>query len=423
MSLRDPFEDDYPPSTYNIGDTSAFLKYANKKVVTVTFANKVYLDQGLLQNLLCSWKRLDFRSFVIVAVDSQAAQKMESIEPDRLHWYSDWWNGISSGLLRPSNKKTVEYMRFIHKRTRFIEALLHQTDLNILLCDADIAWVRNPLTDGTIQVSQQLCDAFVVNSANRGGRGADNVEPLGGFLLVRNNQKIKIWYRVWTAMAACLQSKEQPAMHAALRLINATFIRPFRYNSDLSDAVDSEVSPNLCVLHDAYYPTGFHVSSVYMQDYKNMDLVTLGHASIVNKTGKQDWFKQYNWWLLDDDNNCVAGSGNGTRRVKQAPLPPPNRMPSLIKHIHITNWMKESLDGVPCTQHLTPRIPTYVRQVEEAVRLRLSGGMGNHQHHGHNMVTSMNALLFCSFTVMLSIIVVIYRYFKFPPLKPTLRKR
>ena len=409
MALRDPFEEDYPPSVYDIGDSSIFNKHSTRGIVTVTFANKVYFDQGLLQNLMCSWKRLKFESFIVVAVDPKAYEESIALDHERTHWYAKWWSGISSRLLRPTNKKTIEYTRFIHKRTRFIEALLHQTDINILLCDADIVWLRNPLTDGTIQLNQYLCDAFIVNSAHRGGRGADNVEPLGGFLLVRNNKKIKIWYRLWTAMAACLQSKEQPAMHAALRLNNATFIRPFRYNSDLGDTVDSEIAPNLCVLHDAYYPTGFHVSSVYNSDYPSMDFVTIAHASIVNKTGKQEWLEQHQWWFLNSDQTCKSNisdvSSGGGGKV-QAALPPAGRMPSFIKHKHITNWMKESFDGVQCSAHLTPMISKYIQQVDDAFRIRQSGG------HVVQDSASPSLLLYFSLAVMLVVAVVATRYIR-----------
>ena len=363
------------PGEYPIRDTKIFLDNADRGAVTVVFANNVYFEQRLIQNLLCSWRRISFHAYVVVAVDSVANTNVRTIE-DKVHWGPEWWKGVGTGLLRPTNVKTPEYVSFIHRRTRFIEFLLLNTVLDIILCDADTVWTRNLLLDGTLPMQSpydqetQRCDAFVVNSAHRGGKGSDMVEPLGGFIGVKNNNNTRMWYRAWTAMEACLQSKEQPAMHASLRVLDARFVRPFFFEEDMTRTKKpiTPTQPVLCVLHDAYFPTGFHMSNGYLNDYPHTKAIALGHASIPEKTGKQEWLTKYGWWYLTEEGTCDMLKT--TEVTSKGDILMTRKMFTGVKNLEVVHWMKKSETGRQCTEYVTEKLPELARQVAQAVAER-----------------------------------------------------
>ncbi|KAJ9457293.1 hypothetical protein DIPPA_10809 [Diplonema papillatum] len=356
---------------YDLGDTAVFSQNARRGLVTVVFANLAYLEQGLIQNMLCSWGRIPYPHYVLVAVDEAASAGVAKLSPGQTHWHPPYWRGIGSGLLRPTNQKTPEYVAFIHKRTRFVEALLLLTNLDVLLCDADTVFFRDPLADGTVPFwdpDSDRCDAFVVNSAHRGGKGPDRVEPLGGFIAVRNNARSRLWYRTWTAMEACLQSKEQPAMHASLRVLDARFARAYQYRADLEYQVYAATQPVLCVLHDAHYPTGFHMTDGYLKDYPDTSYITLGHASIPEKTNKQPWMAELGWWFLGPDGQCPAPRGGGG--AVAAPRPSKKKLEPSVKHLAVVHWKREGPDGRDCTRIIAERVPGLKLQVADALAKR-----------------------------------------------------
>eukprot|EP01061_Rhynchopus_euleeides_P028408 TRINITY_DN46293_c0_g1_i1.p1 TRINITY_DN46293_c0_g1~~TRINITY_DN46293_c0_g1_i1.p1 ORF type:complete len:456 (+),score=148.45 TRINITY_DN46293_c0_g1_i1:112-1479(+) len=380
-------EDDTDPLRYRIDGVDVFTRNARDGLVTVVFANNVYFEQGLIQNLLCSWRRIGYESYVLVAVDAKARDNLATlVPPGKVHWNPAWWRGVGSGLLRPTNIKTPEYVSFIHRRTRFIEYLLLLTEIDIMLCDADTVWTRDLIRDGTVPYlpstehirDARRCDAFVVNSAHRGGMGSEMVEPLGGFIVVRNNNNTRMWYRAWTAMEACLQSKEQPAMHASLKVLGAQFVRPFFYEEDLHTKKHPADTPVLCVLHDGYFPTGFHMSNGYLKDYSHTRAIALGHASIQDKSAKQAWMERFNWWFLQPGMVCDITKLTLEATAKTE-LPTSRRMLSGVKHLSVVHWMKEGPGGRQCTDYIQGKLPALRGQVEAAMSQRgsperLSGG-------------------------------------------------
>ena len=376
-------DDDVPPRKYSVGDLSVFQENAREGLVTVVFANNVYFEQGLVQNLHCSWRRIGFESYVIVAVDAAAHDNLQLLLQGqrKAHWAPGWWRGVGGGLLRPTNVKTPGYVSFIHRRTRFIEHLLLATTLDVLLCDADTVWTRDLIADGTVPYSPPhmkaagtaRCDAFVVNSAHRGGLGSESVEPLGGFLLARNTDNTRLWYRTWTAMEACLQSKEQPAMHASLRVLHAHFARPFRVQEDVGarGAAVGRAEPVLCVLHDAHFPTGFHMSYGYLKDYPDVRAIALGHASISDKANKEEWMRRHGWWLLTPSGECLVDSLGWMAATSSEIRPSERRRLSGVKNLEVVHWMKEGPGGRQCTPYMQQRLPVLRRQVAEAVEGRV----------------------------------------------------
>eukprot|EP00755_Sulcionema_specki_P000039 Sspe_Gene.114513::Locus_100148_Transcript_1_1_Confidence_1.000_Length_873::g.114513::m.114513 len=202
---------------YDIGDTRVFGD--KQSPVAVTFANEAYMKQGLVPNLVCSWRRLKWEAWVVVATD-EAAYEMGRARgyEGHLHWHAPYWKGSERGQLREDYNTTTAYLHFIHRRTKFMEGLLHLLpSQNFILTDGDTVWMHNPITAvQRVYPDSSRCDAFVVNDAHRGGDGPSRVEPVGGFLVLRNSPRLRALYRIWTATQSCLQSREQPAMHCAL---------------------------------------------------------------------------------------------------------------------------------------------------------------------------------------------------------------
>eukprot|EP01063_Lacrimia_lanifica_P019947 TRINITY_DN27342_c0_g1_i1.p2 TRINITY_DN27342_c0_g1~~TRINITY_DN27342_c0_g1_i1.p2 ORF type:complete len:446 (+),score=104.91 TRINITY_DN27342_c0_g1_i1:75-1412(+) len=365
--------DDVPPARYAVGNTEVFARNSRSGQVVVVFVNHEMWRQRLVQNLHCSWRRIGFQGYVFVAVDDAAHRSLVALEPDRVHYHAPWWVGVGGHLLRATNVKTEDYVGFIHRRTRFVEALLLSTELTVVVCDVDTVWTRDFLIDGTIPFAEpaaERCDGFVVNSAHRGGGGPAAVEPLGGFIVARNNHRIHMWYRVWTALEHCLQSKEQPAMHAALHVLQARFARQFHLPRDLvarNLTADGELV--LCVLHDAYFPTGFHLDGTYFtDDYSGGAAIALAHASISNKSAKEEWFAGKGLWLVDGRGECLASPANPERfNTTRHAVTDPQKLRSGLRRAHIghhTDLSQRAGSEMNCTAMALAALPAYRVQVE-----------------------------------------------------------
>eukprot|EP01065_Artemidia_motanka_P010324 TRINITY_DN1545_c1_g1_i1.p1 TRINITY_DN1545_c1_g1~~TRINITY_DN1545_c1_g1_i1.p1 ORF type:complete len:615 (+),score=223.18 TRINITY_DN1545_c1_g1_i1:52-1845(+) len=345
-----------PPA---VKDAALFRRRADGDRVAVAFANAEYFRKGLVQNLVCSWRRLRYTAYVLVAVDAEAAAWAQRLEyGEHLHWDAEYWAGTSGGNLRGDYNTTATYLHFIQRRTRFVSGLLHGTALDIVMTDGDTAWLRDPMEAAEVAGAPR-CDAFVVNDEHRGGKGPERVEPVGGFLVVRNNERTRRWYRVWTAAQACLRSREQPALHASLLLLDAA-LQPSVDRA--SNATEADLL--LCVLPAPRFPTSAHLAmrpgpqgpeSQYMLDYgltdpRGLTDVAVAHANLKWKANKVLWMRQFGWWLWDDDRGkCVDAPHRVPPDFRIAEQPPVPLAEIASDHVVFENAVGKriKLYGVP----------------------------------------------------------------------------
>eukprot|EP00756_Hemistasia_phaeocysticola_P011380 Hpha_TRINITY_DN15114_c4_g8::TRINITY_DN15114_c4_g8_i1::g.127094::m.127094 len=329
-------------------DPVLFLRWSERgpesnHLVTLTFANAEYLRNGLVLNLLCSWARLGHTSYVVVAVDAVAATQLRDMGyGSRLHWDPVYWAGTSGGILRGSFNTTVAYLHFIQRRTRFVSGLLHAApQLDLVVTDGDTVWLHDPVVAAGVGLTPR-CDVYSVNDEESGGPGAERQMPVGGFLIIRNNARSRHLYKVWTATEKCLRSREQPALHGALRLMDARMALAGQHREHSAQAGDRQVV--FCMLPAQLFPTSAHLAmkpgpkgpdSQYLRDYGYRDpralpTVVVAHSNLKWKANKVLWLRQFGWWMVAADRqSCSPGPPRTSMPEVSIPipieLPPPPR--------------------------------------------------------------------------------------------------
>ena len=332
--------------------------------IAVAFTNAAYIEEGLLPNLICSFKRLKLRWYVIIPTDVDAAKSLLSMEPEFSHhtlWEPDFWNGTSSGRLRETYNATQEYLFFIRKRTAFTAKMVtllqkHNSQQKIrggfciselYVTDGDTVWMQDPseAIEATWRYLAALhsqkfgaprCDGYVVNDANVGVGTMQTVrvEPVGGFIVWKVNKRVAGLYARWVALMGCLGSREQPALHAALSETDALIAKPLSWPALPHLAAPDQLT--LCVLPAFHFPTSQHLSmratdaglkSPYMSQYglkdpKDVrDTLAVAHANIKYKTddNKVRWLKQFHLMHYDV----------GAKVCQKGDVPRPLRAPVL----------------------------------------------------------------------------------------------
>ena len=349
--------------------------------LAVTFTNNAYIEEGLLPNLVCSLQRLGIQWYVIVATDEKAAAALARMGPEfaeHTHWDVGYWRGTASHALRLTYNSTEDYVAFIQRRTNFTKGLLEtlhaqnergrgkarsSTVEEVVVTDGDTVWMQDPL-HAVAKVVEHLraadklrpgggghlkrlgCDGYAVNDVNHGAAATEKrlrTEPVGGFLVWKVNARVVRLYRRWVAMMRCLGSREQPALHAALSLMNAYVARPASWlNVHLAEklhlrgpAAAQPVDLFLCTLPDFYFPTSLHLSmrataagpvSDYLSDYglaaprEVARSLAVAHANIKYKShdNKMTWFSQFHLNLWDHGKTACRA-----RRGPAAPLAEP----------------------------------------------------------------------------------------------------
>eukprot|EP01060_Flectonema_neradi_P010727 TRINITY_DN17805_c0_g1_i1.p1 TRINITY_DN17805_c0_g1~~TRINITY_DN17805_c0_g1_i1.p1 ORF type:complete len:491 (+),score=58.97 TRINITY_DN17805_c0_g1_i1:50-1522(+) len=343
--------------------------------LVITFANLAYIKQGLISNLICSLSRLNITAYVIVVTDAEAYKEITKLgHASHVHWCPSYWNGTSADALRESYVSTPEYLYFIKKRTAFVGVLLTHTSIlsssiqYVTLTDGDTVWAHDALQVALSLGGSSTCDAYVVNDAEEGAAVDHHhrIEPVGGFIIynVRRDgttaQRFSLLFKLWTSVMSCLGSREQPALHAALMLLNVNFGRPWSKPSGSSDSL------LFCVLPGYHYPTSAHLTmrsknnanptyknSNYMVEfgYTNPKLVSssvvVAHSNVKVKSGKVSWMSQFRlffWDLLQEKCRFPGGEAMILKPHQSLPNHPdyvPSHFPSPITRArqHI-GWVK-----------------------------------------------------------------------------------
>ncbi|CAB9499113.1 expressed unknown protein [Seminavis robusta] len=197
------------------------------RFVVLTFANAEYFENLLINNWMCSLRALDIDNFVVVPIDeaaSLAAQRVDDsiLPPDSIYWDSSFWMLLGegskrdnitsfSGQLRKGFKPTEIFIEFIWRRAQFVRTLLTRyPDLNIVLSDADTTWAHRPW-DVVPQYFNQTnaCDMFFTNDVEYGETEEPlrTVEPLSGFIMIRNRDVVHELYQKWIKAALVFHNK------------------------------------------------------------------------------------------------------------------------------------------------------------------------------------------------------------------------
>jgi hypothetical protein len=176
-----------------LADVSLFERRAVDGYVTLMFANRAYMDDGFVQNLVCSFRRLAVKNWVLVAVDSDAYDVARKYDIQQFtHFDAAYWHGVGGESLRNSSKVTDVYLQFIHRRTNFVRLLLYATKLNVIITDADsVKTTQNSISNSL--GFRFACQSAAVGLAARSGvadagvRFAD--QRLSDVLLERSRQR------------------------------------------------------------------------------------------------------------------------------------------------------------------------------------------------------------------------------------------
>ena len=317
------------PTEETICDISVFLNNINSSSpldLVITFANHAYVKQGLISNLVCSFNRLSLSAFVIIVTDEDAYKETIQLGYEsHVHWCPSYWKGTSKGVLRQSYVSTDEYLFFIRKRTAYVGTLLSHDSIqkstlkHITLTDGDTVWTHNANNIARSLGGESNCDAYVVNDADEGSSvdHHNRIEPVGGFIIYNikkkdNLNKLITLFRLWISIMDCLGSREQPALHGALLLLNVSFSRPWTATSVTPDKL------LFCVLPAYHFPTSAHLSmrsknelkptykdSRYLTEFGYTDpklvssSVVVAHANVKIKFGKVSWLSQFRMFYWD----------------------------------------------------------------------------------------------------------------------------
>jgi Nucleotide-diphospho-sugar transferase len=156
-------------------------KVAEHNIVIVISLNAGI--EVLMNDFLCSLQRLGVHNVLIHALSEEMghmyAQRGFAVYID--------FGGLDPETFssRPLNYGTVDYQRLMLVRTKFVDALLHKTSVNVLLTDADTVWLRD--------VRHHLLEPQY-NEYHILAQRDDNT-LCGGFLLLRNCDIMRKFWR------------------------------------------------------------------------------------------------------------------------------------------------------------------------------------------------------------------------------------
>ena len=121
-----------------LSQVSLFEKRAVDNSIAIVFANKEYVSDGYVQNVVCSMKRLQLRNWVVVAVDRKAYSILVDVYGEHaVHFDEQFWGSQKRQSLRVDYHATPDYLHFVHLKTLFSYKLLLQTSLNVAVTDGD----------------------------------------------------------------------------------------------------------------------------------------------------------------------------------------------------------------------------------------------------------------------------------------------
>eukprot|EP01063_Lacrimia_lanifica_P040658 TRINITY_DN9309_c1_g1_i1.p2 TRINITY_DN9309_c1_g1~~TRINITY_DN9309_c1_g1_i1.p2 ORF type:complete len:431 (+),score=130.79 TRINITY_DN9309_c1_g1_i1:1242-2534(+) len=360
---------DAPADTDAIGAVGVFAKWARHRTLAVAFTNAAYVEEGLVTNLMCSWRRMGWTAYVVVATDAAAAAGLAEVDAEgHVHWHAPYWAGTSAAKLRTTYNATAAYVAFIQKRTAFARALAARLPGEaavdyLILTDGDTVWLRDPmavvaaaaaaalgaaaggpeLAASAALLRRSRCDGYVVNDVVQMDAAERRVEPVGGFIIWRLGDRVDGLYRLWTEVMECLGSREQPALHAALSLTDAR-------SAPLAAGAAARPPPGtllLCLLPEYHFPASEVLTlrlgtspdggavSEYLRRYGLRSprdaaaTVAVAHANLKYKqdNNKVAWLAQFRMYFYNAAAKaCVDPPGPApTLRPIAVPAPSPAR--------------------------------------------------------------------------------------------------
>lgn len=297
------------------------------RFVVLTFANAEYFENLLIINWMCSLRALGIENFVVIPIDedaARAAMEMDSsiLPPESIYWDPTYWtldgsskkkkNASFSGRLRKGFKPTEIFIEFIWRRAQLVRTLLNQyPDLNVVLSDADTTWAHRPWEVVPQYFNQSNpCDMFFTNDIEYDETDVplQRVEPLSGFIMIRNREVIRDLYFKWVKAAIVYHTKDQPSLRAAIQ----TYKTKYRIGPEEYDEPKGNYPLALCTLDRERFPTIQAMETgAHAQRYHNRtNQIALYHPNFFEKKRKPQFFKSHHQWYLDESSSskisCAA---------------------------------------------------------------------------------------------------------------------
>jgi len=312
------------PIPRNMENNNMDMEEAERFVV-LTFANSAYFENQLIMNWMCSLKSLGVKNFVVIPIDKEAAEAAKKLghdvlPPESIYWDPTYWTIEASdtskkttssfrNALRRGFKPTDIFIEFIWRRAQLVRTLLRRyPNLNVVLSDADTTWAYRPWEVVPEYFnSNTTCDMFFTNDIEYGETEEPlrTVEPLSGFIMIRNRNMVQKLYREWIKAALVFHNKDQPSMRAAIQTFKFRFlIEDGEYNT-----TKGKFPLNFCTLSRSQFPTIQYIQSgLYGEHHNNnTDKITVYHPNFAEKTLKPEFFKNHSQWYLDESGmGCAA---------------------------------------------------------------------------------------------------------------------
>lgn len=296
----------------------------DQRYVVITFANAEYFHNHLIANWMCSLHSLEVDNFVVIPIDEGAAEAAQSVDEailpqDSIYWDPAYWTVDNekgfSGQLRRGTKPTNIFIEFIWRRAQLVRTLLNRyPDLNVVLTDADTTWAARPwdVVPAFFSPTNE-CDMFFTNDIDNGQSETPlrTVEPLSGFIMIRNTEIVHDLYREWIKAALVFHNKDQPSMRAAIQ----TFKFRYSVGPEEHDEPKGKHKLLMCTLDRDRFPTIHYLQDGKYEERHNgsFDDVVVFHPNFGDKARKPVFFKEHGQWYLDESHSaCVV------------PQPPPS---------------------------------------------------------------------------------------------------
>eukprot|EP00019_Armaparvus_languidus_P007718 CAMPEP_0168589774 /NCGR_PEP_ID=MMETSP0420-20121227/6197_1 /TAXON_ID=498008 /ORGANISM="Pessonella sp." /LENGTH=328 /DNA_ID=CAMNT_0008625355 /DNA_START=300 /DNA_END=1286 /DNA_ORIENTATION=+ len=299
-----------------LSQVSLFEKRAVDNSIAIVFANKEYVSDGYVQNVVCSMKRLQLRNWVVVAVDRKAYSILVDVYGEHaVHFDEQFWGSQKRQSLRVDYHATPDYLHFVHLKTLFSYKLLLQTSLNVAVTDGDTFWQRNPFEFVPLGLSTNNfndCDMWFSNDLAGMPIYNGSIRLQAGVVFAKNTLRTRMLYEMWVRLERHLYdsdantnaAKEQPALQLALLTMNhhvaqANATLPHRTRSD---------ELRVCLLPHRLFPAGKYlfrgsvaISDTFLADNDNTtENIYIVHASVSRKDEKSILMKKLGFWPLEE---------------------------------------------------------------------------------------------------------------------------
>lgn len=305
----------------------------DRRVVTLTFANSEYFNNGMIQNFVCSLKRVGMDDgWVIVAMDPlaySAAMNLSSVDtagdekvfpPGTVHFDSEYWSEMTTGNLRKGTKPTNQYLNFIWRRTNFVRTILEaykDQNLDVVVTDGDATWRKANIWEHVGFSDYSLpppsvasrCQFFLSKELWQNNKKRGNFYPHCGIMMIRNSPIMRELYGAWLTEYFLEWEKEQPSLNEVLSLYEEKEIHYNYLNATLAYSggeVTNKEKLNVCVLEKSAFPRLAGGNKPKMNVARDRrEAALFFHANTNDKTLKEEFLRQNGNWFWDrEDSVC-----------------------------------------------------------------------------------------------------------------------